>query len=143
MREILFRAKKKLGGSWCEGFLVKTGDHFRISTQNDLISFGVYPETVGQYTGLTDMNGVKIFEDDIVSISGHSEPVNGLYRVVYSTANHCWVLKRSLEYRHCYFSFSDLNGFADDAEIVGNIHDNPELLNKAENSAIDSPPEKP
>ena len=57
MREILFRGKKKSWGGWCEGFLVKTGDHFRISTQNDLVSFGVDPETVGQFTGLTDKNG--------------------------------------------------------------------------------------
>lgn len=58
MREILFRGKQRLAGGWCEGFPVKTGDHFRISTRNDMISFGVDLETVGQYTGLYD--GTKL-----------------------------------------------------------------------------------
>ena len=132
MREILFRGKKKPWGGWAEGSLVNMRDYYRISEKNDMISFGVETETIGQFTGLADNIGRKIFEDDIVSIGGHIATVNGLYRVIYDTANHCWALQRSTEYHHHYFTFSDLNGFADTSMVVGNIHDNPELLEVSE-----------
>ena len=127
MREILFRAKS-VWGNWCEGYLVKMPKYFRISTRDDLISFGVDAETIGQFTGLTDKNGKRIFEGDIVKIDGHLKTVDGLYCVKYETANHCWGLERSAEHYFHHFTFSDLNGFAATSSVVGNIHDNPELL---------------
>lgn len=148
MREILFRAKNKFNGIWEEGFLVKTGDHFRISTQNDMISFGVDPDTVGQYTGLVDKNGQKIFEGDIVKCRHVYEDWDETFdscnirraygKAVDDTTGECtywrnyvvrmgdgrWVLRNGSDghdvkqnYIHNHF-----------VEVVGNIHDNPELL---------------
>lgn len=118
MREILFRGKKKPWGGWCEGFLVKTGDHFRISTQNDLISFGVDPDTVGQYTELTDKNGMRIFEGDICEI-------RNMVGIV-EFKNSQWQFTIPSTKVYCYLSF--YSGCNEYCEVIGNIHDNPELL---------------
>lgn len=115
MREILFRGKRKPWDGWCEGFLVKTGDHFRISTQNDMISFGVYPETVGQYTGMTDKNGVKIFEGDILNAL-YSNEIGDCYSAENIVVN--------MEDYNLMWSIEHSN----EVIVVGNIHDNPELL---------------
>lgn len=125
MREILFRGKHTLTGNWCEGFLVKTGDHFRISTKNDMISFGVVPETVGQYTGLTDKNGKKIFEGDIV-IGAWNTMI-----VIYFDKDYLQFRARKVsayaqEYSIDYYNNGKM-------EVIGNIYDNHELLGGAAN----------
>lgn len=143
MKEILFRGKRLDNGNWVEGYYAKTSDMFTGETYDiifrgdvvaclDIDKFDGYrvvrPETVGQFTGLTDKNGKKIFEGDVVNVSEHIPAVNGLYQVVYSEANHAYTLQRSIEYYYDHFLFSELNGFAKTSEVIGNIHDNPELL---------------
>ena len=123
MREILFRGKNKITGAWCEGFLVKTGVHFRISTRNDLISFGVNPDTVGQYTGLTDKHQKKIFEGDIVRyaiyppdqfVHGVVNYKDGVFRIGDQGCALCVCAADGIdEYR---------------LEVIGNIFDTPDLL---------------
>ena len=145
MREILFRGKRLSDGKMVYGESINTqydAEGKKRVYVGALFSSYIYPllkcvewhevdpATVGQYTGLTDKNGKKIFEGDIVDIGEMICTVNGQYLVVYSTANHCWALERSIVHHHHYFTFSDLNGFAESSEVIGNIHDNPDLLNK-------------
>lgn len=143
-REILFRGKRTDNGKWVEGSLdyhpvtklafIRVARH--IYTNVDMVQ----PETVGQYTGLIDKNGKKIFEGDILEY--RSVSVNGLeavkhavvfwdehrwsYRVVYDNR---WEYNlRGVEkcdiYRHVVSKFG---------EVIGNIHDNPDLSGGADN----------
>jgi uncharacterized phage protein (TIGR01671 family) len=87
----------------------------------------VYTDTVGQYTGLTDKNGVKIFEGDIVSGHIRSQWSKRLIKceIVYNRSGF-----EAREYRNDlkidYFAHAVL--FSKDVEVIGNIYDNPELL---------------
>lgn len=115
MREILFRGKLK-DGRWAEGNLQIKKDGVCIITPDDtpLGCYGaVFPDTVGQYTGLTDKNDKKIFEGDIVLIPGI-----GFGVIRYDRA--CFTLGLV----ECGFCVSEQS----EREILGNIHDNPELL---------------
>lgn len=133
-REILFRGKRKDNGEWICGDLlqdVESGICAIVSYVNlggnihDLSEsciFAVIPETVGQYTGLTDKNGTKIFEGDIVRYGDTIHEVafeqrNGTayFGLVYSE-------NETLPFGH----YQDLRQI----EVIGNIHDNPELLKK-------------
>ena len=122
MREILFRGKKQ-NGEWLQGDLVHYGDKILIFSENAQNSpdyYEVDPETVGQFTGLTDKNGVKIFEGDIVK------------------ANFPYAKTGFVEFdkKRCSFYVKPTDGFAaydkgykmnaNKLEIISNIHKNPE-----------------
>lgn len=141
MREFVFRGKPKneaeyeplreLSEDDCEngfvyGSLVVSHNKYYICTMalqirggiSDYITtmIDVLPDTVGQYTGLKDKNGTKIFEGDIVLLKGDEEP----YQVAFDES--CFqVYGNSI----CYV----MDNFYDhDIEVIGNINDNPELL---------------
>ena len=119
MREILFRGKKTGFNEWVQGYIASPCKNTMciLKEASPFIEWYVDAETVGQYTGLTDKNGTKIFEGDILEGRG------SLLKVYFDTNFACfdWDLISG----DCY---ENLSGFADEYEIVGNIHDNPELL---------------
>lgn len=158
MREILFRGKRVDNGEWIFGFYFNVPEHHNpdlsgksiIISINNGLYFEVVPETVGQYTGLKDKSGVKIFEGDIV-------------RYAYLDEYRCYLesLESPEDYEGCNFdnmwtidvvvccinigypAFDlnrhdwEVNGLSKLSEsteyyfeVIGNVHDNPELLEK-------------
>jgi uncharacterized phage protein (TIGR01671 family) len=130
MREILFRGKREDNGEWVYGGYMKNSRHNIVAIwaeKDDGTSYGheVIPETVGQFTGLIDKNGVKIFEGDIVKtavkiISGQAETV---VHVFFSELCASFMLAGGIL---CGPEFIHKNG---KYAVIGNIHDTPDLLN--------------
>ena len=124
-REILFRGKRTDNGEWVEGYLCEchhkdTGKYdyaIQEMFENGYIMHEVIPETVGQNTGLTDKNGKKIFEGDICKHRSNYSG-NTVISVVTYTDGHFLALV-------CENSGFEL---PEKLEVIGNIHDNPELL---------------
>lgn len=119
MREILFRGKD-IAGNWHYGTpLIFTDDYVCMSAPHTY-NKAVIPETVGQYTGKTDKNGKKIFEGDILKGSWNT------VFVVYF--DECYLQFRAKK-AGGYTREMDYYGESKDCEIIGNIYDNPELMN--------------
>lgn len=131
MREILFRGKMKKDNTWCYGNLcVACGCKYIVSTR--VFPLSIYgeadPETVGQFTGLLDRKGKKIFEGDIVKFRE------------WSRGNMCWIGKVHYENqqfvvsgnpnKECSVPFLLCMSKFDskDIEVIGNTYDNPDLL---------------
>lgn len=156
MREILFRGKRRDNGEWTYGSFipdllevfegVKDLDGFIKPfgrTQEERIMVEVDRETVGQYTGLADKNGVKIFEGDIVLVNGSTESPY-LFEVKFGTCGGVKNVEHKVGYVGFYFSvITDskwiksslrtdpiyfLSDLGCEAKVIGNIHDKPELL---------------
>ena len=113
MREILFRGKNKC--KWFYGDLRHLNDgRVTICQDGEPFPYEVYPETVGQFTGLTDKNGTKIFEGDIVEYEGKRYSFNYLpHYARFSPVKPNTVF--------CVFAYQR-------GEVIGNIYDNPELI---------------
>lgn len=134
MRKILFRGQtrrkgekvwmnsKPVDSNWVYGGIFPgEGDFSVIYTLDDIDSYPVYTNTVGQFTGLVDKNGTKIFEGDIIEGLDYT-PEDGGYGVVYFEDG-------AFEVRgnDCVGTFHE-NYWGKDFEVIGNIYDNPELL---------------
>ena len=124
MREILFRGKMIHNDEWKEGYLVgpkHIGDWVTCEP--------IHPETAGQFTGKKDVNGTKVFEHDILQIftvwaDGTREKA-GIAIVQWRENDQCYVLTTKEGYH--IDDFGNL-GRPEYYEVIGNIHDNPELL---------------
>lgn len=130
MREILFRAKDEASNKWVYGYYVHLPSAagcvhiMQVPAGNPDESNTVYyiiPETVGEYTGLVDKNGKKIFEGDIVRYN------DTLHKVVFCTINGCAFFGITYPDRGEVWNFDGIT-CAHKMKILGNIHDNPELV---------------
>lgn len=153
MREILFRGKSKSinKGKWIEGYIVKLGkesfsDPERYGICNKAIPIGgsavcynlkideVIPETVGQYTGLTDKNDNKIFEGDIISAitldTGKEQTAVVCFGNFIDENNGDEYIGFFIEFDGIKTTITQLamEECKNRIEVIGNIYDNPELL---------------
>ena len=134
MREILFRGKNTDTGEWWYGDLFHTSKRFFIRRPvppaNTYYEHDdVIPETVGQYTGLTDKNGKKIFEGDILCKRAGKYDRSDTYDAVEGDQWNCGCCYGVIGFACCKQLSLDAH---EEYEVVGNIHDNPELLEGGE-----------
>lgn len=130
-REILFKAKRKDNGEWVEGYYVFCRKHhYILKILTETIGYDeredkwieIDPDTLCQYTGLTDKNGKKIWEDDIV-VEKHKGIVTVKYRVVFDLEESAWMLETKSGARYGIGAVNQRN-----YEVCGNFFDNSELL---------------
>ena len=150
MREILFRGKSADNGEWVEGSLITFADNTGAAIlkskskaympKNDTTfcttsCFEVIPETIGQFTGLTDRNGNKIFEGDIVKTHYANAPKSDFIEtVVFHNGKFCAFHENNgckqwaILYDGTPHLRIDKSVYMNSVEVIGNIHDNPEWL---------------
>jgi uncharacterized phage protein (TIGR01671 family) len=139
MRQILFRGKTE-SGFWEYGFYSKAGKEHFIEKwdgiRQEMIFAPVLPETAGEYTGLNDKNGKIIFEGDIVSYHHATYTyVSCLIKYEPAKAGFCLVALDDDITINKDFEKGDVMSLyipMGDVEVIGNIHDNPELLKEGE-----------
>ena len=140
MREIKFRGKRVDNGEWVYGDLIRGYENQRRFIAYDQMAFTyaecgiervaterfleVITETVGQYTGLKDKNGVEIYEGDFVTAHAQAYRVVGEVR---SRIDGLWLLYPAYQHGKLWGLNPNPKGQTK-VEIIGNIHDNPELL---------------
>ncbi len=130
MRTIKFRGYNRKNKQWLYGFYLQNrGAHFvcpdEFATGKSWDDYEVDPDTVGQFTSLTDKNGKEIYEGGIVQCGDF------VYQVVYEGKRYAsFGLLRSKDVFMHYFGEAME---ASECTVIGNIHDNPELLKQITN----------
>lgn len=124
MRKILFRGKRTDNGEWVQGYPCRYGwigkekDYIIPDYASALYTAEIDPETIGQYTGIVDKYGMKIFEGDIVwndydNDKGKVEWDNDMAKFIITFST---------------FTIDFDNIYGDELDVIGNVYDNPELL---------------
>lgn len=145
MREILFKAKRTDNGEWVEGYYLRAGTHWHKKGIHDdwivveaiqnggflnlLKRYAVDPETICQYTGLIDSNGVKVFEGDILKFTDEFNGYEWTGRMEFGNPNAGYTWGWQLVYVSgeeanvdtlCWFDMEESGAYS---EVIGNIHD--------------------
>lgn len=131
MREILFKAKREDNGEWVEGYYRRIPcmgmlEHYIMprNPKNRMEQYAIDPDTLCQYTGLTDKNGKKIWENDIVQ--AWSEGSNAIGKVI-RRVDGLYIMYPAYQKKEFWGVYPNKNGKTT-VEVIGNIFDNPELL---------------
>lgn len=135
MRKISFKGKRVDNNEWEYGYLCRYGfagkEKYYIIPYyaSDLYGIEVDPETVGQFTGLTDKNGEKIFEGDVIQQTNLYDNLEMTGVVVFSKSSQ-FVIHHTYTKNENIFKAGIKKHFAirSNCRIIGNIHNNPELL---------------
>lgn len=142
MREILFRGKSVNSGEWvCGGYFKTDNEHYIITNTDDIVIFSLWdyaefiiPETVSEFCGLTDKNGKKIFEGDIIKVITIDTNTERLAVVGFGKFID---ENNGDEYIGFYVEFDgikititqlEMEEVKDRFEVIGNVFDNPELV---------------
>lgn len=144
MREILFKAKRIDNGEWIVGCLINLDDDtYRIATsclQNEadelllVCSYEVDPSTICQFTGLTDKNGQKIWENDVVKCIDKNSDSEFIAVVEFGNPNSFYSWGYQLKHikgdepNLDILLWIDMEETGATCEVIGNLFDNPELL---------------
>lgn len=142
MREILFKAKRKDNGEWVEGYYLNVAkiNHFICTGKIKLDGavkgiiapemYEIDPDTICQCTGLADKNGQKIWENDIVKNKKRTEGFDW-YKVVWRKDFADFgvePIKPQFEAKYPMGLSDELTIYGRDYEVIGNVFDNPEML---------------
>lgn len=131
MREILFKAKRKDNGEWVEGYYRRIPcmgmlEHYIMprNPKNRMEQYAIDPDTLCQYTGLTDKNGRKIWENDIVQ--AWSEGSNAIGKVI-RRVDGLYIMYPAYQKKEFWGLYPNKNGKTT-VEVIVNIFDNAGLL---------------
>ena len=143
MREILFRGKRIDNGEWVYGSYVAYTEPVSLvqkhAITNGCVAYDdrygkmdwrhcvVDPATIGQFTGLTDKNGKRIFEGDIVGCWSEGVYAQG---AVQQRKDGLWIIYPAWQ-KHIMWGLRPDDCFRTGVEAIGNIHDNPEMVEGA------------
>lgn len=128
MRNILFRGKRIDNGEWVEGLLtIMWGQYHIIKLSDENTAYPINPETVCQYTNKSDDNNIPMWEEDFVMVND-----DWIGRIIWQERDTAFCVFPNDDIEHETYCLGYYINEGYQVEIIGNIFDNPELLQEAE-----------